>query len=192
VFGRDILLTVLPGGADRDPAAPNVDREIHRLREGRPFLDVVVGDELEVTALRKDCSFIINRAILETEEQARGNPIAPNHLDQIAYREHATSFCTKREEAVDAPFQVPHGYGLSRRTTCKAHMSKAINGQHRRCSAGEPFIDSLMDASPASLSRQGRNSGLHKYYPAMESSWMALSIEYIEGKYAVIRTPETG
>jgi hypothetical protein len=90
------------------------------------------------------------------------------------------------------PSKYRTGMGSAGALACKAHMSKAINGQHRRCSAGEPFMDSLMDASPASVSRRGRNSRLHKYYPAMESSWMALSIEYIEGKYAVIRTPETG
>jgi hypothetical protein len=46
----------------------NVDRAIHRLGEGRTFLDMVVGEELEVTALREDRSFIIDRAVLETEE----------------------------------------------------------------------------------------------------------------------------
>jgi hypothetical protein len=76
-----LLLAVPSGGADCDLAAGNVDREIHRLGERRTFLDVVVADELEVTPLREDCSFIIGRAILETEEQACGNPIAVDDLE---------------------------------------------------------------------------------------------------------------
>jgi hypothetical protein len=74
---------------------------------------VVVGDELEVTALGEDCRFIIDRAILETEEQAGGNPIAADYLEEVTHRNHAALFRTYREKAVDGSLYVPHGYGLS-------------------------------------------------------------------------------
>jgi hypothetical protein len=72
----------------------------------------MVADELEVTPLREDRSFIIDRAILETEEQARGNPIAADHLEEVTHSKHRAFFQTQREKAVDGPLDVPHGYGL--------------------------------------------------------------------------------
>jgi hypothetical protein len=114
VFALDLLLPILSGGADGDLAVGNIDRGIHRLREGRPFLYVVVGDELEVTALREDRGFIIDRAILETEEQAGGNPIAVDHLEEVADCKYLTLFRTQCEKAVDGPLDVAHGYGLGR------------------------------------------------------------------------------
>jgi hypothetical protein len=47
---------------------------------------VVVGDELETTALSEDRSFIIDRAIFETEEQPRGDPVPTDNLEEVAYR----------------------------------------------------------------------------------------------------------
>lgn len=80
------------------------------------WLYVVVGDELEVTALREDCSFIINRTILETEDQAGDLPIAVDHLEEITHRKHAAIFRTQREKAMDGSLHTPHGYGLRWRT----------------------------------------------------------------------------
>jgi hypothetical protein len=77
---------------------------------------VVVGDELEVTALREDCGFIIDRAILEMEEQSGSNPIAVDHLEEVTYGKHPALFRPQREKAVDGSLQVPHGYGLCWRT----------------------------------------------------------------------------
>jgi hypothetical protein len=82
------------------------------MREGRTFLYVVVGDELKVTALRKDCSFIVDRAIFETEEQARGNPIAADYLEEVTHRKHASCFRTQREKPVDSSLDVAHRDGL--------------------------------------------------------------------------------
>jgi hypothetical protein len=73
---------------------------------------VVVGNELELTALSEDCSFIIDGAILETEEQARGNPIAVDHLEEVTHGNHPALFRTHREKAVDRTLDVPHGYGI--------------------------------------------------------------------------------
>jgi hypothetical protein len=75
-----------------------------------------VGDELEGTALRKDCSFIVDRAVLETEEQSGGNLLAPDGLGEVTCREHAAFFRTQYEKAVDSSLNMAHGYGLSWRT----------------------------------------------------------------------------
>jgi hypothetical protein len=77
---------------------------------------MVVGDELEVTALREDRSFIIDRAVFETEEQAGGNPIAADHLEEVTHGKHAALCRTQGKKAVDGPLHVAHGYGLRRRT----------------------------------------------------------------------------
>jgi hypothetical protein len=71
---------------------------------------------LEVTALREDRSFIIDRAVFETEEQAGGNPIAADHLEEVTHGKHVALFRRQGEKAVDGPLPVAHGYGLRRRT----------------------------------------------------------------------------
>jgi hypothetical protein len=38
---------------------------------------MVVSDELEVTAVRKDCGFVVDGAIVETEEQSGGDRSPP-------------------------------------------------------------------------------------------------------------------
>jgi hypothetical protein len=73
---------------------------------------MVVGDELEITALRKDCSFVVDRAIFETEEQTGGNPITTDDLEEVAHRKDVALFRTQREKTVDGSFHVAHGYGL--------------------------------------------------------------------------------
>jgi hypothetical protein len=89
MFALDLLLAIFPFGTNRNLTAVNADRHIHRMREGRPFLDMVVGDELEVPSLRKDCSLIIDRAVFETEEQPGCNPITTDDLEEVAHRKHA-------------------------------------------------------------------------------------------------------
>jgi hypothetical protein len=73
---------------------------------------MVVADELEVTALREDCGFIVDRAVLETEEQAGGDPIAPDHLEEVTHRNHATFFRAKRKKSMDGPLQVTDRNGF--------------------------------------------------------------------------------
>jgi hypothetical protein len=46
------------------------------------------------------------------EDQAGGNPIAANHLEEVTDCKHAALFRTQGEKAVDCPLDVPHGYGL--------------------------------------------------------------------------------
>ena len=89
------------------------------MREGRPFLYMTVGYELEVTALRKNCGFVTCRAIFETEEQTGGEPIAADDLEEVTHREDAALFRTQREKAVDGFLDMAHGYRLCCRTGLK-------------------------------------------------------------------------
>ena len=86
------------------------------MRKGRSFLYMVVSDELKVTALREHCSFIVDRAIFETEEQAGGNPIAADELEEVTRRKHAALFRTQCEKAVFSSFYISNGYSLRWRT----------------------------------------------------------------------------
>ena len=74
--GFDLLFAILFCGSDRDLATATIDEEINWLRERRAFLDVVIGNELEVAALRKDRGFIVKRAVFEIKGQPRSN-LAP-------------------------------------------------------------------------------------------------------------------
>jgi hypothetical protein len=112
VFAADLLLAALSGGADCDLAGGNVDRDVHWLREGRAFLYVVVADELEVAALSEHGGFIIDRAILESEEQARGDAIAADHLEEVTHRKRLALLRTQGEKAVNRSLHMPHGYGI--------------------------------------------------------------------------------
>ena len=93
---RIVFLPIFFRGTDRNLFTANVNREIHRMREGRPFLYMTVGYELEVTALRKNGGFVTYRAIFETEEQTGGEPIAADDLEEVTHRE---GFRTQREKA---------------------------------------------------------------------------------------------
>jgi hypothetical protein len=68
-------------------------------KEG-PFLDVVVADELEVAALGKNGSFLVDGAVFKTEKQMRGNLIAADNLDEISNTEDLAFFASQREIAV--------------------------------------------------------------------------------------------
>ncbi len=47
---------------------------------------MVIGDELEIIALREDCRFIIDGAIFETKEQPGGDPVPTDNLEEVTYR----------------------------------------------------------------------------------------------------------
>jgi hypothetical protein len=110
---------------------------------------MAVGDELKGTALRKDRSLIIDGAILETEEQARGNPIAADHLEEITHRKHAALFRAQCEKAVNGSLQVAHGDGFRWRSRLQS------TDQHR-------------DACPATetLSRRPFHAFYDEYSPS--------------------------
>ena len=78
------------------------------MRKGRPFLYMVVAYELEGTALRENCRFVIDRAIFETKEQAGGNRVTTDNLEEVAYRQYAAFFRPQREKAVFRSFNMAH------------------------------------------------------------------------------------
>jgi hypothetical protein len=80
---------------------------------------MVVGYELEVTALRKDRGLIVDRTIFETEKQARDDLIATDDLELVTHRKHAALFRTQHEKAVDGSLNMAHGYSLRQRTGLK-------------------------------------------------------------------------
>ena len=55
------------------------------MRKGRPFLNMVVGDEVEGAVLREDCGFIVNGAIFEIEEGVRSEAVRwlSSQLDRV-------------------------------------------------------------------------------------------------------------
>ncbi|HTF65853.1 MAG TPA: hypothetical protein VK638_24500 [Edaphobacter sp.] len=130
---RNVFLPIFLRGTDRNLFTANVNRKIHRMREGRPFLYMTVGYELEVTALRKTGGFVTYRAIFETEVQTGGEPIAADDLEEVTHREDAALFRTQREKAVDGFLDMAHGYRLYWRTGLKAQISTAANDQRRCC-----------------------------------------------------------
>jgi hypothetical protein len=50
---------------------------------------MMVSKEAERTTLRKDRGLIVDRSILEMEEQAGGDPIAAHHLVEVTHSEDA-------------------------------------------------------------------------------------------------------
>jgi hypothetical protein len=80
---------------------------------------MAIGYELEVTSLRKDCGFVVDGAVFETEEQAGGDPIATDDLEEVAHCKHATLFRTQCEKAVDSSLNMPNRYRLCWRSGLK-------------------------------------------------------------------------
>ena len=80
---------------------------------------MTVGYELEVTALRKNGGSVTYRAILETDEQTGGEPIAADDLEEVTHREDVALFRTQREKAVDGFLDMAHLYRLCWRTGLK-------------------------------------------------------------------------
>src|SRR5438105_6902348 len=105
----------------------NIDRKIYRLWKGRTLLYVVIGDELEDTPLRENCCFVIDGAIFETEEQAGGDPVSMDDLEEVPYRYYAALFCPQREKSVYCTFHVAHRNGL--RWPCKMQGTKEDCGE---------------------------------------------------------------
>jgi hypothetical protein len=73
---------------------------------------VVVGNELEIAALTEDCGFLIDRPILETEEQTGADSIAPDHLEEAPTGSTVPSFVRKARKPWTVLLRA-HRYGLS-------------------------------------------------------------------------------
>ena len=106
MLGLHFFLAIFSGGADGDLPAAGVDQQIHRMREERPSLHVVIGDEPKGAALRKDCGFIVSGAVFEGEQRVRGDLVAVSHLHCVSRSEHAAVVGTQFEESVDRPLRL--------------------------------------------------------------------------------------
>jgi hypothetical protein len=112
VFALDFLLTILSCRSNCNLTLAYIDRKIHRLWEGRTLLYMVIGDELEVPALREDGRFVIDRAIFEPEDQTRSDPVPTDDLEEIAHRYYAVFFRPQREKSMYRSLHVAHRDGF--------------------------------------------------------------------------------
>jgi hypothetical protein len=80
---------------------------------------MVIGYEFEITALRKDRGFIVNRTIFEMENQARGDLIATDDLELVTCCKDAALSRTQHEKAVDGPLDMADGDRLRQCTGLK-------------------------------------------------------------------------
>jgi hypothetical protein len=60
--------------------------------------------------LRKDCGFVVDRAVLKLEHQVAGHPIATGDLDQVTIGEEFTLQTAERQKPVDQSLGAAHGY----------------------------------------------------------------------------------
>ena len=73
MFLRDLFFAVVAQRSRSDLTGGNVNCPIEWLREGGTFLDVVIGDELEVCALSEGGGFVVEGAVAKVKEQVCGN-----------------------------------------------------------------------------------------------------------------------
>jgi hypothetical protein len=92
--------------------------------ERRALLHEVVAQESEITALRKDCGFIVDGAVLKSEHQMAGHSIALGYLDRVTVGEGFTLYCAKQQKAVDHALGAAHGY-LRRKQHVRLEQSYA-------------------------------------------------------------------
>jgi hypothetical protein len=69
--------------------------------------------EVEVRLLRVDHGFVVRRPVAEAEEQARGDAVATDVLDQIAIRERLPVQGPQREKAMNQAFRMTDGQRLA-------------------------------------------------------------------------------
>ena len=69
---------------------------------------MTIGDELKVPALRENGPFVIDRAILEMEEQAGPDCASMHDLEEVPYRYYAALFRPQREKSMYRSFHVAH------------------------------------------------------------------------------------
>jgi hypothetical protein len=84
----------------------------------------MVAQESEITALRKDCGLIVNRAVLKSEHQVAGHPIPKGGLDQVTVGEGFTLHSAKQQKTVDQALGAAHGY-LRRKQHVRLEQSYA-------------------------------------------------------------------
>ena len=100
----DFLLTY------RNLAGGGIDNDIHRMRERRPFLHVVIAYETKTKMLGKDRCFVIKRAVFEVEHQMGDDPASFGDLKQVTSGKFFSFQCAQHEKAVKGPFRVTYTY----------------------------------------------------------------------------------
>jgi len=84
VFSFD-LLAVFILIADGNLAGQGVNYQICRLREYRPFLNVVIMDESKALSLGEYSRFVVHRTIPKAKHKTRYRPISVNGLGEISF-----------------------------------------------------------------------------------------------------------
>ena len=78
--------------------------------EGRSFLRQVITQEAKLSALRKDCSFVMDRSIFEMKYKTTGHAITVLVLNEISVSQRLSIKCSQDQETMDQAFPVSYGY----------------------------------------------------------------------------------
>jgi len=129
-----LILAIVTGGMDRDPACGRVDRNLHWMLECGTLLYQAVAQEPEVTALGEDSSLVVERAILEVKHQPAGHPIATGDLDQVTIGESVTRQCAQHQKTMHQALWVAYGY------RCRPYFSwvDQRGADHQNAQRGAP------------------------------------------------------
>ncbi|HWY57255.1 MAG TPA: hypothetical protein VNZ03_22515 [Terriglobales bacterium] len=99
--------------------------------ERRALPPEVVAQESEIAALRKDCGFIMDGAVLKSEYQVARHPIATEDLDQVTVGEGFTLHSAQQQKAVDQALGATRGY-LRRKQIARLEQSYADQEDGKR------------------------------------------------------------
>src|SRR6266567_2986588 len=75
-----------------------------------PLLDEVVADQPEAFLLREHDGLVVDRAILEVEDHAGRDPIAPGGLNQVSICQGGAVLRAQDEKAASHPFRMADGH----------------------------------------------------------------------------------
>jgi len=106
MFGLGFRLAFVVDGMDDHLAAGRVDGHVQRARKRRPLLHELIADHAEHPALRERRSLVAHRAVLEAEDQVKGDAIAANGLRLLAASDEASVNRPQGEKAVVGPLDV--------------------------------------------------------------------------------------
>jgi hypothetical protein len=80
------------------------------MRKLRAFLHQVIAQQTEISALRVDCSFIVERTILKVQRELHGYLIVTRALDQVTERESSPIEGTEHQKSARNAFVVKNSY----------------------------------------------------------------------------------
>ena len=103
MLGRDIFFAVFASSSNDDLAFGNVNRHIDWLGKVGSLLKMPVAQEPKTSTLCKDSGFVIDRAIFETEDQVRFNPVAADDLNEVSFCDRLSGITPQFEKTVLCP-----------------------------------------------------------------------------------------